>query len=80
MDITKQTFTNYLPWLLNDLASSCFVAIDFEFSGIAMSSGRSKIQTLQERYEKIKAAAEKHTILQVGLTVCLEDPETRLFT
>lgn len=82
MDITKQSFSNYLPWLLTDLASSCFVAIDFEFSGIALSSGSfgTNAQTLQQRYAEIKDAAEKHTILQIGLTICRETPEKRWFT
>lgn len=79
MDLTKQSFLSYLPWLLNDLSSSCFVAFDLELSGIALNSCRNgiKSQTLRQRYEDIKAAAEKYHILQIGLTICREDPQTR---
>lgn len=79
MDLTKQSFLSYLPWLLNDLSSSCFVAFDLELSGITLNSSRDGTQskTLQQRYEDIKAAADKYHILQIGLTICREDPQTR---
>lgn len=79
MDLTREVFSSYLPWLLMDLSSSCFVTIDLELSGIALSLDRNeaRTQTLQQRYEEIKAAAEKYQILQIGLTVCREDPQTR---
>lgn len=79
MDLTRQNFPSYLPWLLSDLSSSCLVAIDLELSGIALKLGRysSRAQTLQQRYEEIKAAAEKYHVLQIGLTICREDPQTR---
>lgn len=79
MDLTREIFPSYLPWLLMDLSSSCLVAIDLELSGISLSLDRNgtKAQTLQQRYEEMKAAADKYQILQIGLTMCREDPQTR---
>ena len=39
----------------------------------------AKKQTLQQRYEEIKEAAEKYQVLQIGLTFVREDQETGLF-
>ncbi|KAJ5690675.1 hypothetical protein N7462_005067 [Penicillium macrosclerotiorum] len=77
MEITSQSFSSYLPWVLNEISASCFVALDLELSGIALapSSQGARTQTLQQRYEETKAAAEKYQILQVGLTICREDPK-----
>ena len=78
MDITAHTFFNHLPKVLDDLSSCCFVSIDLEFSGIGKGpgiSGKGK-STLQERYDEVKNSADQYQILQVGLTICHEDPET----
>ncbi|PWY69144.1 CAF1 family ribonuclease [Aspergillus heteromorphus CBS 117.55] len=82
MDVTAQTFYHYLPGILDDLASSCFVSIDFEFSGIANGLGKtqSKKSTLQERYDEVKRSADKYQILQVGLTIAIEGPERAMYT
>ncbi|KAJ5127874.1 hypothetical protein N7448_008653 [Penicillium atrosanguineum] len=40
MDVGQHNFQSYLPWLLKELTQSFFVAIDFEFSGIALASPR----------------------------------------
>jgi hypothetical protein len=77
MDVTAQTFPYHLARMLEDLASSVFVAIDLEFSGIALASqGKAgPPQRLQQRYQEVKEAAAKYQILQVGLTFCHEDTE-----
>ena len=77
MEVTATNFSTYLPWLLNEISNCCFISFDLEFSGIPLPpSGRaSKVQSLQERYAENKAAAEKYQILQIGLTICLEDTE-----
>ncbi|RAL14819.1 mitochondrial 54S ribosomal mL46 domain-containing protein [Aspergillus homomorphus CBS 101889] len=82
MDITAQTFGLHLPKLLDELSTCCFVSLDFEFSGIAKShtGGMRRKSTLQERYEEVKASADQYQILQVGLTICHEDPITGIYT
>lgn len=76
--ITAQTWSLHLPEILQHLSTCSFVALDFEFSGIAAqrsSSGSARrVAPLQERYADIKEAAEKFQILQVGLTISHEDP------
>lgn len=77
MDVNQHNFETHLPWLLKELAQSSFVAIDFEFSGIALAfpAQGHRIISLQERYLENKCAAEKYQILQVGLTFCSENPK-----
>lgn len=76
MDVTRQSFNHHLPIILEDLSQSCYVSLDLEFSGIGArqygesSSGK---QSLQERYEEVKQAAETYQILQIGLTCVKED-------
>lgn len=78
MDLSSLNFAVYLPWLLTELSTSCFVAIDLELSGIPMSAPDQapKNIPLSERYAEYKAAAEKYQILQVGLTICQEEPQS----
>lgn len=76
MDLTSTNFAYYLPWVLNEIASSCFVAMDLEMSGIPLSIKQQGHKPLQKHYEENKAAAEKYQILQIGLTICREDKES----
>ncbi|GIJ89375.1 hypothetical protein Asppvi_008315 [Aspergillus pseudoviridinutans] len=82
MDVTAQSFPYHLPRILDDLATCCFVSMDFEFSGIAttFSNPNRGSQTLQARYEEVKSSADKYQILQVGLTICHEDIENASYT
>ncbi|WEW61166.1 CAF1 family ribonuclease [Emydomyces testavorans] len=81
MEVTKLTFNRALPRILNDIADSCCVALDLEFSGIFSRQNRKAPvdgssgggRTLQSRYEEVKEAAEKYQILQIGLTFIKED-------
>lgn len=78
MEVTDKSFQNYLPWMLYEFSTSCFVSLDLELSGIALSSSNqsSKTQSLQERYAESKAAAEKYQVLQIGFTFCHENTQT----
>ncbi|KAL4883469.1 ribonuclease H-like domain-containing protein [Aspergillus karnatakaensis] len=82
MDVTAQTFPYHLARMLEDLASSVFVAIDLEFSGIFQPpQGRAgRPQSLQTRYEEVKDAASMYQIIQVGLTFCHEDTEAAKYS
>lgn len=73
--ITSRTWPLHLPELLQQLSTCSFVALDFEFSGIASPSGSARrVASLQERYADVKEAAQRFQILQVGLTIAHEDP------
>ncbi|RJE22372.1 CAF1 family ribonuclease [Aspergillus sclerotialis] len=82
MDITVQNFESYLPKVLDDLTSCLFVSLDLELSGIAKGQNDPSkgTQTLQERYEETRKAADKYQVLQVGLTICHEDTDEALYT
>ncbi|KAK2879521.1 hypothetical protein FQN49_000795 [Arthroderma sp. PD_2] len=65
--------------MLQDIGDCSFVALDFEFSGIfnqklrPASSYTDGDLSLQKRYEEVKQAAEEYQILQVGITLVIED-------
>ncbi|PGH02485.1 hypothetical protein GX51_04653 [Blastomyces parvus] len=77
MDVTRQSFSQHLPRLLNDLVKSSFVALDLELSGIVprqtVPSPGSTLwgekQSLQARYEEVKEAADTYQVLQIGTYV-----------
>lgn len=75
MDLTVNNFAYHLPTVLNEIAASCFVALDLELSGIALSAKFRGNRSIQKHYEENKAAAEKYQVLQVGLTICREYKE-----
>lgn len=82
MHLDKSNFFSRLALLLRHLAGSDFVSIDFELSGIPTKYGstadaatRPGKPTVQQRYEEMKAAAEKYTILQVGITLAAQSEQ-----
>lgn len=81
MDVKGIAFQPQLPALLEAIAEAHFVAIDLELSGIQSRYINKSVaglveggkQTLQQRYEETKEAAEKYQVLQIGLTCVKED-------
>ncbi|KAI9809416.1 MAG: hypothetical protein M1827_006852 [Pycnora praestabilis] len=86
MEVDRISFQSQVPTLLTAISKAHFVAFDLELSGIltrqpqasksAESEGR---QTLQQRYEEVKEAAEKYQVLQVGITCVEEDVERGVY-
>jgi len=78
MDIDKVNFPPRLLDILEAVSEAHFVAFDLELSGVPVrqfGSNRSGKQTLAQRYAEVKTAAERYTILQIGLTCVKEDVE-----
>ena len=83
MDVSRKSFQWQLPRILRALANTHFVSMDLELSGIQSKPKRKSRttgdingkQSLQQRYEEAKEAAEKYQVLQVGLTCVSEDQE-----
>ena len=83
MDITGRTFQSHLSSILGAISRSHFISFDLELSGIPGKQFKSRPtgqvedgkQTLQQRYEETKAAAERYHVLQLGLTCVEEDRE-----
>ncbi|KAK6437382.1 hypothetical protein LTR95_006416 [Oleoguttula sp. CCFEE 5521] len=80
MDVNKTSFYPLILDILADISESHFVALDLELSGVPVKQTGAKRRvgraTLQERYIEVKEAAEKYTILQIGLTCVTEDVGT----
>ncbi|RPB02215.1 ribonuclease CAF1 [Choiromyces venosus 120613-1] len=72
MDVNNANFRYLLPDIIDSIESSSFVAIDLELSGIHKTFGPrntplNRKQNLEERYQEVKAAAERFQVLQFGL-------------
>lgn len=84
MDISGHAFQSQLFSILAAISRSHFVSFDLELSGIPSKQSKPKTsgqsedgrQTLQQRYEETKAAAERYHVLQLGLT-CVEEDRDR---
>lgn len=74
MDINAASFLGNLLDIFTAISESQFVSFDLELSGIPSKQWRpnGNKQTLQERYEEVKHAAERYQILQIGLTCVRE--------
>ena len=80
MDVRGQTFYPLILDLLTDISEACFVAVDLELSGVpSKQPGQNSSKnddgkpSLEERYQEVKASAERYQILQIGLTCVKED-------
>jgi poly(A)-specific ribonuclease len=81
MEVDRVSFPHHLLGVLTALSESHFVSLDLEFSGISSRPPNSRgKQTLEERYAETKAAAEKFTILQVGITCVHQDYHNDVYT
>ena len=73
MDVDRIAFGPRLLEILEAISEARFVSFDFEFSGISSKNTVNKKPTLQDRYVETKEAAERYTILQIGLTCAKEN-------
>ena len=78
MDITAKNFFPELHNVLIAMTNANFIAIDLELSGVpetvsdTRGGGAMEKIPLQQRYELLKHAASKYSVLQLGLTVAHE--------
>ena len=74
MDINATSYLGNLLDIFTAISESQFVSFDLELSGVCSKQRRpnGEKQTLQERYEEVKQAAERYQILQIGLTCVRE--------
>lgn len=82
MEVSRNQFPFKLVEIIEHIANSHFVAIDLELSGIPTrqtGSNRGAKPSLQGVYSDAKEAAERYTVLQVGLTVVEEDHENSVY-
>lgn len=77
MEVDKHSFYPLLVDILTDISEAHFVAIDLELSGVPSKQsgggGETGKPSLQQRYLETKEAAERYTILQLGLTCVQQD-------
>jgi poly(A)-specific ribonuclease len=83
MELKASNLDQSLQRIFEELANSSFVALDLEFSGIstkqssqqkrAPSDKGTHKQSLQQRYEEVRDAANKYQVLQIGMTVVTEN-------
>lgn len=82
MDVRRNAFPHRLLEVLEAIADAHFVAIDLEYSGIASrgTTGARIVQTVQQRYDEVRQAADQFQVLQLGLTCAYEDPARGVYS
>mmetsp|Transcript_9339 Transcript_9339/g.13902 ORF Transcript_9339/g.13902 Transcript_9339/m.13902 type:complete len:495 (-) Transcript_9339:51-1535(-) len=78
MEITRSNFNRSLQVVLESIEDCDYVAIDTEFTGLRGGSLESKphrFDSLEDRYQKIRANCEKHWMCQLGLCTFKYLPE-----
>ena len=69
MDITNQNFSEKLPYVETSINDAIFMSIDGEFTGLSLQDSRiSHLDTLEERYSKIKNSTSEFLMVQFGLS------------
>lgn len=81
VNVTKENFLEQSDKLLKQLNNAKFCALDLEMTGIRESSDcptkkPSKCDTPEERYDKIRSVPERYGIIQIGLSLFLENEES----
>ncbi|KAL0263236.1 hypothetical protein SLS55_002214 [Diplodia seriata] len=79
MDVDKTAFWGRLLEILEAVSTAQFVSFDLELSGIPSRGTSGTKQTLEERYQEIKDAADRYQILQIGLTCVEQDIQSESY-
>lgn len=69
MEVTRKNFESIIKQVEEDIKTCAFVSLDAEFSGIESSNENRmhEVDLLQERYLKIKSAAQNFECFQFGI-------------
>uniref|UniRef100_A0A915C9P9 C3H1-type domain-containing protein n=1 Tax=Parascaris univalens TaxID=6257 RepID=A0A915C9P9_PARUN len=68
LDINNENITIVWPYLLISIRNASFISLDLELSGLGIRKGWSS-QSLEDRYEVIRASAQTRAILSIGISV-----------
>ncbi|RUP49521.1 ribonuclease H-like domain-containing protein [Jimgerdemannia flammicorona] len=82
MEILRDNFSRLLPKVQAAVDEAEFIAIDAEFSGLNMNPQRmreAQHETLSQRYDACRAAAQTFAIIQFGLCTFSWDSKTHCY-
>jgi len=81
MEVTRDNFIETLPLLYLAIKEADFVAVDCEFSGLSTNrdSQTDVLDSLQQRYEKLKSSAQNFMLLQFGLAAFSWSEEEKIY-
>ncbi|KAK7078553.1 hypothetical protein SK128_024198 [Halocaridina rubra] len=81
MEITKRNFKSLLPNILDAIEKCDFIAIDAEFTGLRPTGyNLCELDTLEERYAKIRHSAQQYGMIQFGISTFRYSPNTKRYT
>lgn len=76
MEVTKENFDKVLPLIAEAIKECDFLAFDTELTGLASRNSRiMALDTVEERYQKIRASATSFQTIQWGLCAFKWDPQ-----
>ena len=81
MDITTQNFKEKLPYIETSIDDAIFLSIDGEFTGLNIPEHQvSQLDTIEERYEKVRNSTTKFMMVQFGLCTFHYDVMKKQYT
>eukprot|EP00127_Corallochytrium_limacisporum_P002871 Clim_evm50s142 gene=Clim_evmTU50s142 len=92
MDITRANFRQELPEIKKNILGCTFMAFDLEFSGMSLATpagdtsnsfitptGSGILDSLEEKYQRWQSFASNFQVLQFGLALYKQNPDTQNF-
>ena len=80
MDITSKNFNSELPYIQESIDKAIFMSIDGEFTGLSLpNQSLYNLDTLDERYDKIRASTGKFLMMQFGLCTFHYDAQKKCY-
>ncbi|PHZ08482.1 ribonuclease CAF1 [Rhizopus microsporus ATCC 52813] len=70
-DVNRNNLVQMASHILDRVSQACFIAIDFEFSGL----GEHHPKDMNHRYVAMKQTVEDHTIFSIGLSIVKKKEE-----
>ena len=76
--LTRSSFSKDLDVLLGAIRTADFIAIDTELTGLGLASDKLEfLDTLQERYTKLRSSASQFQLIQYGICTYHWDQNTK---
>jgi poly(A)-specific ribonuclease len=80
MNILRSHFKESLESIVRDIKASQFIAFDFEFTGLGAAQYEiDLLDTVEERYEKLRRSVEKYIPIQLGICCFNYDEATKTY-
>ncbi|XP_018495906.1 poly(A)-specific ribonuclease PARN-like [Galendromus occidentalis] len=79
MDVTKSNFNDLKPQIEEAIEKCSFAAIDCEFTGLVLPEPLHPLDTVAQRYQKLRVGISEYLVVQFGLSLWTFDEEKQAY-